>query len=306
MIANSQLVNAPCTCRKCGKEFTQTTRGRKRHYCSDECRPMKIAGRRGKKPGPPVPCKQCGCLMPRSLKRSFCSPECKQAGTGQKFDCKKCGKKCNRAKNGRKARQFCGSECYFKWSGDNRHKQTCCQCGEQFIRTNSRNRQENVYCSHACAQSASQKLPRIECKCEACGKEWVSAKERTVCSQQCMIQLDWGDRPIVFRRSIGQQMVRFCKRSVEQDKITQAINSRLRGLHQRSQMPAGRQKQKKARVGVFDAISHEIKRMQHKEKRAGMSPVERKCDSVCRNLRRRASLRMRSTTNTTSSNTVAS
>lgn len=65
-------------CKKCGKPFEQNTKGRKKLYCSDQCRReldkenkrIQYIGKRE------MACRQCGKELPK-FKTRFCSDECR-------------------------------------------------------------------------------------------------------------------------------------------------------------------------------------------------------------------------------------
>lgn len=72
-----QTADRPDRCKNCGKPLNQVSSGRKKSFCSDQCRYAWWNQRRSKKPYRLV-CYQCGkeFISYGNRKRQFCSREC--------------------------------------------------------------------------------------------------------------------------------------------------------------------------------------------------------------------------------------
>jgi len=198
------------SCPVCLKPVVQQRMGRRKKYCSSECKTM--AGNGAKGPcDKHKPCLHCGVStshMPPDGRRLYCSSKCgekaamiRNAKTPPEKSCSVCEKIYQPYQE---ASKYCGKDCRIKASlsrkrartveaREGQPDKTCPHCEASF-RPEGTGRK---YCSRKCLDSVrlAEKLtsyePSTAClvhikACTECGQDFCGYAKKEVCSRQCL------------------------------------------------------------------------------------------------------------------------
>lgn len=192
-------------CKECGKDFPDThkpgTRGRKKEFCSDECRRKFDRERRALRYS--KICEQCGKeFTTSSPKQKFCCRVCSTAAsrkgrTVYKKACEYCG---NEFETIHPEYRFCSNSCASKHVGEQRRGKYYCEyCGKPRW---SDHPNRNRYCSPECARKARSleaamqhaqekraKEQALNKQCVNCGKTFrATTVTQRFCSEACQCE----------------------------------------------------------------------------------------------------------------------
>lgn len=171
-------------CLECGKEFTQSKRGRKKLYCDRKCGD-KAKHRSYLKQGKITKvCEYCGeNYSARNKNQKYCSVSCGTKGSKSyeviknKEYIKSC-KICKKEFFGTANSKFCSSECE-----NSQYAHECEHC-----KTHFKSKQKiRMFCSKECAQ---EHLIKNECFCTNCGERFMGDNRRAnkFCSRKCFYE----------------------------------------------------------------------------------------------------------------------
>jgi 5-methylcytosine-specific restriction endonuclease McrA len=220
-MADAKVAATEYTCKRCGKVFT----GRKRRYCSTQCRTYYQL--KGPWQGETLPCPECHTVFVQATPpQRFCSESCRWKHGGRERRqryvspleclCVNCGKEYHPTHAGGDGRIFCSRACsdYYVSAYGRDISLTCVQCGAWFIGkvyTATRcqacipDKEHGPYeytccmctasfssmwphvrfCSPICARQ-SQLRPTV-CQCQDCGQEFLREyRQHTTCCQPCV------------------------------------------------------------------------------------------------------------------------
>ena len=183
------------TCQQCNEEFTYPKYGRKRKFCSLECRQ---SNQKEKQEANLVKqCIHCGndfqCKnKSEKQKRNYCNDECKRQyneeqprGLNIVTNCKHC--KSEIVHSARHKRVFCNRDCQKAYGRRNSTKTNCEKCGDKF-EYSQKNGINRRFCSQKCRQEFESEKSHLTGTCAACGNEFsyrAYDHNRICCNQKC-------------------------------------------------------------------------------------------------------------------------
>lgn len=182
------------TCEYCGQSFEQTHPGRKKKYCSEECRRAADKARqlkRAKLSRKQLVCQRCGKEFTGARRnQKYCSRECLQRRHPKpiKKRCELCGKPFVADNIAASRQRFCSKPCARQWWLENRDKgklytYVCQNCGKEY-QTPYSNR--DTCCSRECGWEWISKQAEVEKECLSCGQPFTEKGSGPgYCSEEC-------------------------------------------------------------------------------------------------------------------------